>query len=194
MPTKKRAKVKPKRSKGKGLKTRRRTVPAEAVDTVLLQHKAHCSVCNHPQVIEIETDYVNGIGAYELAEDYRLNPRSLSQHFRFFGLDKQRDDATIKAVDMILDRSKIGKFVITPDNPDSVIKLMTLRAKLRGEIVDKQEGSLSPQTGQQVQDKIEAAAKKIEDNLLRRLKGQSISAPIVETDADRHQANEDEDD
>src|SRR2546423_439788 len=68
------------------------------------QHRAICSVCNHPQIQDIERRYLDFEPCANLAADFGVSDDSISRHGHYFGLDERRAGNTEKVL-----RAIIGK-------------------------------------------------------------------------------------
>ena len=108
-------------------------------------HAAQCPVCKHKKLKEIEDRYLEGESPQDLSEDPtitgKLSRHTIWNHAKVFGLDKRRDNSTLKIVQRIIARAKINTRTVS----DQLLsKCLELQSKLKGEIVErlKHEGEI----------------------------------------------------
>jgi len=101
------------------------------------QHKALCSVCNHPDCKEIEAEYLRGGSPYQIELDYPgVGHKSVYAHARMFGLDKKRDNTVLTQLRRIIDRGGVKQRKIS----DPLLgKAYELTSKITGELVERSE-------------------------------------------------------
>lgn len=100
------------------------------------RHKGKCEICNSPRCKELEDRYLDGESPYDLQREMGFANQKIYKHVKVFGLDKKRDNSTLAKVDKLIDMANLTEAMI---DVKTYVAALTLRAKLQGEIVDKQE-------------------------------------------------------
>ncbi len=102
-----------------------------------VNHSRRCKVCKHEQRNEIEKQYIEGDSPYKIVSTFpELDVKGVYRHIKVFDLEKDRDNSTLAIVNHIIDRGDAANITITPG---VLMDALKLRAKLKGEIVDRQE-------------------------------------------------------
>lgn len=101
-------------------------------------HTCECKVCKSGKREEIERGYINWITQKELAETYGVPANSISNHVSYFGLKKKRAKNYIKLLDRMIEQAQIG---LVPEKykPSDLKDCIALKAKLEGDLVDRQQ-------------------------------------------------------
>ena len=125
------------------------------------QHKALCFVCNSDRCNEIEELYINGESIVDIVThiaEPTIGYENIWNHIKYFELEKQRDNSTLALVDKLRDRIPWKHIKI--NSLRDVVGILTLRAKLKGEIVDhlKVEDALNELPSEQLRKLGEQAA------------------------------------
>jgi hypothetical protein len=125
------------------------------------EHKRLCFVCNSLKLEEIERLYLEGESIVDIVvevADQNIQYRNIWNHVKYFELDKKRDNSTLALVDKLRDRIPWKHIKI--NSLRDVVGILTLRAKLKGEIVDhlKVEDALADLPSEQLRKLGEQAA------------------------------------
>lgn len=99
-------------------------------------HKGNCTICKSPLCKELEARYIDGEGVYDLQREMGFDNKTIYLHVKAFSLDKKRDNSTLNLVNRLISKVDITKLDV---NIKTYVAALQLRAKLKGEIVDKQE-------------------------------------------------------
>lgn len=84
------------------------------------RHQRKCAVCQHPDRVEIEDEFIHWGNARQLAKQYGLaDPRSIHRHARAYGLVELRRENRRGVLDRILER---GPQVVTVTGVIQAIK------------------------------------------------------------------------
>lgn len=102
----------------------------------LTQHKRRCNICNHPDRLSIEDDFLHRRSPTEISIEYNISDRSsLYRHARAFGLAARRKRNLRYSLEYILERSEECQIT-----GESVIRA----AKLYAQITDEGEWNEPP--------------------------------------------------
>jgi hypothetical protein len=95
----------------------------------LTQHERRCNICNHPDRISIEDDFLHWRSPTEISIEYNIPDRSsLYRHARAFGLATRRKRNLRYSLEYILERSEECQIT-----GESVIRAAKLYAQLTDE-------------------------------------------------------------
>lgn len=100
------------------------------------RHKGNCTICKSSSCKELEDRYMDGESVYDLQREMKFDNKTIYAHVKAFGLDKKRDNSTLNLVNRLISKVDIAKLGL---NVKTYVSALQLRAKLKGEIVDKQE-------------------------------------------------------
>ena len=110
---------------------------SRVIDPVnLTQHKRRCTICNHPDRLSIEDDFLHWRSPTEITIEYNISDRSsIYRHARAFGLAARRKRNLRYSLEYILERSEECQIT-----GESVIRA----AKLYAQITDEGEWNEPP--------------------------------------------------
>ena len=99
------------------------------------RHRRLCKVCKHPELAEIEEDYINWLDVATICKKYGVARDNVYRHVRAFNLDKKRDENYKGYLTRIQERSlKASK-----TNASDGINAAKLKAQIDGKLVEKRE-------------------------------------------------------
>ena len=68
------------------------------------RHSRKCKICRHPEREDMEHEYRDWRSPYEIAQDYKVQPRALYRHFEAMGLPAKRAANVRMVLEHILER------------------------------------------------------------------------------------------
>jgi hypothetical protein len=90
----------------------------------LEKHRAQCSICRHPQLREIEDDYLEWVSGREIARRYKLpTHHTVSDHAQATGLVYRRVRNITLALDSVIEH--VHELTPTMSNVLAAIRMMT---------------------------------------------------------------------
>jgi hypothetical protein len=101
------------------------------------RHKAHCSICVHPQREEIERAFIDWVSPAKIAAEFKLRDRySIYRHAHALNLFPQRDRNLRAPLSRFIERADEA-----PVTAGAVMQAITLFARInaRGELVERDE-------------------------------------------------------
>lgn len=132
----------------------------------LALHSGKCKVCNSKECGDIEALYHSGESTHSVARHFPgLTAQNVHLHVRAFKLDKKRELATIDIVNKVINDYDRRKIKVVSDG--LMLGAMNLRAKLLGELVERNELNINLKAEIQVQ--VRRLAARRMDNFKKRL-------------------------
>ena len=100
------------------------------------RHESQCTICGHPQRVEIDRDFVNWGSSVRIAKDYKLGRTSLYRHAHATGLFTKRQKNVRAALEKIIEQA--GEVDV---NATAVVSAVQAYAKInaQGQWIDRSE-------------------------------------------------------
>ena len=102
----------------------------------LVRHKAKCGICAHPQLEEIEQEFLSWSSPKQIAADFSISRDSVYRHARATGLMTKRQTNVRAALERIIEQA--GEVEV---NANAVVAAIGAYAKInaRGQWVERSE-------------------------------------------------------